>query len=129
MIWIIFKFFIIRPEVTITLTLAAIPISFFPDVDQNFKKTLGHRNWFTHSIILWLIIYIFNIGDIMILTMMLGVGIHCLSDCRFRSEKQKGYYTIKWFKGKGLDGFGSTLYLTLNFIVSLSLFLGVVLVN
>jgi len=127
LLWVIFGVVLQKPYFTITQIIAAVPISFFPDVDQNFSF-LGHRNWFTHSIILWVIIYIFN-PHFIFLTLQLGIGFHCLCDIRLRPEKQVGYYTIKWFKGKGLNGLQSTAWLNLNFWISFILFAVIVLIN
>ena len=135
-LWIIFGLWLGKPYFNITQVIAAIPISFFPDIDQNFKM-LGHRNWFTHSIILWVVIYLFNPHFIFLL-LMLGIGFHCLMDIRLQPKKQVGYYTIKWYgyRGtnlkysyKGMDGLLSTYYLTINFAISFIVFITIVLVN
>lgn len=113
-----------KPYFTITQVISAIPISFFPDVDQNFKF-LGHRNWFTHSIIIWEFVYIFNLHFIFLI-LILAIGLHCLCDVRFRSKKQVGFYTIKLlgiksfgrYRYKNLNGKWSTVWLIINFCVA-----------
>ncbi|MBD3196564.1 MAG: hypothetical protein GF317_16025 [Candidatus Lokiarchaeota archaeon] len=143
-LWGVFNIWLGKEYISITQILTAIPLSYFPDIDTNFKF-LGHRNWFTHSIILWVGIYYFNPHSIFLL-IVLAVGFHCLCDCRVKRSKQRGYYTIKILpivimfrvdfylrfipllksgkvRYKGLNGRNSTIWLLLNFIVSLGLFL------
>ncbi len=135
-LWLLFGIYLKKDYFTITQVIAAIPISFFPDVDKNFL-VMGHRNWFSHSILLWIIIYIYN-PYFIFLILMLGIGFHCLLDINFEKERQKGYYTIKWFgyslktskwHYKGLNGKNSTIWLFLNFFIALSLFIYVIGAN
>lgn len=140
-LWIVFGLVLNKTYFTITQVLAAISISFFPDIDRNFKA-LGHRHWFTHSIILWEVVYAFNL-HFEFLLLVLGVGFHCLCDIRINPKKQVGFYTIKLYgykienpdkkakeryiwKYKSLDGATSTLLLNLNFWIAFIQFLLVI---
>jgi len=133
-LWLIFNIWLKKEFFTITQIIAAIPISFFPDVDHNFK-VMGHRNWFTHSIVLWEVVYLFN-QHFIFLTLMLGIGFHCLCDIRLQPKKQVGYYTIKWFGMKNLgrytypnlNGVYSTLWLSLNFLIAFIQFIVIVVI-
>lgn len=126
-LWIIFRFYFDKEYFTISQLIAAIPLTFFPDVDTNFKKTLGHRNWFMHSIILWVIIYILN-PYFVFLAIVLAVGLHCLCDLRFCRQQQVGFYCIKVIGDWDLNGRWSTLWLVVNFIVAFAIFSYVVIV-
>lgn len=150
-LWGFFNVFLQKEYLNITQVLAAIPLSYFPDIDTNFKA-LGHRNVFTHSIILWCIIYIFN-PHIIYLLITLSVGFHCLCDCHLlKKDKRRGFYTIKLIpivklftthyalhiipilkcgkvEYKGLNGKWSTVWLLMNFVVGGGLFLSVVGIN
>jgi len=133
-LWLIFNIWLKKEFFTITQIIAAIPISFFPDVDHNFK-VMGHRNWFTHSILLWEVVYLFN-QHFIFLTLMLGIGFHCLCDIRLQPKKQVGYYVIKWFGVKkngrytylNLNGGYSTLWLNLNFWIAFIQFIIIVVI-
>lgn len=113
---------IVFEKITITLVLAAIPLSYFPDIDNNFKQTIGHRNIITHSIILWVIIGIFNPNSIFVF-IIAAVGFHCLCDIRWMKRKQTGYYTIKYTAHKGMNGYLSTIWLLGNAIISITIFI------
>ncbi len=95
----------------ITISLIALPtaMTIFPDVDAGTKY---HRNIFTHSIIIWIFVFIFNP---MLLTALvcLGVGVHCLCDISLKTKG--GFYTIKWYR-KGFNYKWSTIWLLLQFI-------------
>ncbi|KKN34035.1 hypothetical protein LCGC14_0797960 [marine sediment metagenome] len=133
-LWLIFNIWLKKEYFTITQIIAAIPISFFPDVDHNFK-VMGHRNWFSHSIILFEIVYLFN-HDSIFLILILGIGFHCLCDIRLQPKKQVGYYTIKWFgikkngkyKYPNLNGKYSTVWLNLNFWIAFIQFIIIVVI-
>ena len=71
----------------------------FPDVDQFFKSSLGHRSIITHSILLPLILFFINpvksnfFGKILIVGLLLGIGLHLSADLHPRSWH--GYANIK----------------------------------
>ena len=142
-LWIVFGLVLNKDYFTISLVIVAIPITFFPDIDLKFNA-LGHRNFFTHSIILWCILFYFNPSFLFILFIFVN-GLHCFADCRWNSRKRIGYYTVKifmymafnihhkdadnitvWRTVWGMNGACSTLYLILNFIISI-IILGVFL--
>lgn len=133
-LWVIFNLWFGKDYFTITQVIAAIPLSFFPDIDKNFGF-LGHRSWFTHSIILWEIVYIFN-PHFIFLIIILAIGFHCLCDIRIKRRKRTGFYTIKWFgilrpnghwKYKGMGGRNSTIWLMCNFILVFIQFIIIIL--
>ncbi|KKN90817.1 hypothetical protein LCGC14_0224000 [marine sediment metagenome] len=127
---------LIVPEVQITEIIFPSVLATFPDIDKQFK-ILGHRSAVTHSIIIPFIVYLFN-PYMDYLLIMLSITIHGLLDIRISKKKQVGYYTIKWFgysigagkwRYKGMNGKNSTIWLSLNFFISLSLFIYVIGAN
>jgi len=110
-------------RITITLVFSAIIYSVIPDIDLIFKEYLGHRNIILHSIIPWFIIWCFNPYTTFVLNMSV-VGVHCLLDCRWNRNKQRGFYTITtWNRCKRLNGRWSTVWLLSNFAVSFTFLL------
>lgn len=123
-----FLFFIIIwifiPIIRITDIIIAIFISICPDVDLKFPKRLGHRSVWTHSIILPLILFIFQPMTMTVL-FIVSFGLHCACDLRFK--RIGGKYTIKIIKlghTIGLDYDGSTVWLLGNFLFSLLILIG-----
>ena len=115
-LWIIF------PRITISMVFISIMAAYAPDADQNFEM-LGHRSFWSHNSLIWLIFFIFN-PDVYLLTISLALGFHCLLDLRF--TKQVGFYTIKilkintgtlWYSKYRMNGTQTTAWLILNFIV------------
>ena len=117
----------------IELTLIFIPIAFtiFSDVDAG---TPYHRNFLTHSNIIWFIVWFYNPSFITALV-CLSVGVHCLLDVNLYPSSWKGMYLIKFGRhglfwwSKGHQGRYSTLWLIGNFIwgiVVLCIQLGVI---
>lgn len=118
-------------QITTTLIMIPTAMSLFPDVDAG---TRYHRYWLCHSIIPWVIVWLFNP---MLLTALicLGVGIHCLLDIHLNRAKMTGFYTIKLFrvlklhlgsweyKMIGLNGIKSTLWLFINFLIAILILL------
>lgn len=106
----------------IELTMIFIPMAFtiFSDVDVG---TPYHRNFLTHSIMIWFVVWWYNP---MIITALvcLAVGLHCLLDITLWPSSWTGFYLIRfgkhglfWFK-KGKQGLLSTLWLIGNFVLS-----------
>jgi len=116
-------------RVTLSMLPAPIIITLYPDLDHHFET---HRNFFFHSIFLWVIIFFFN-QDIYHLLFILSVGVHLLCDITPRPSKWTGFYVLKWRKGgvfkKGplKQGVMSTFWYFGNF--SAALFLFIVLVD
>lgn len=112
-------------KITITLVMAAFVYCLVPDLDQlkGIKEFVGHRFFLSHSIIIWVIIGIFNPDPIFILIPAV-IGLHCLMDIRWVRNEQKGYYTICFFFGLRLNGFWSTVWLLVNFIISFIFLIG-----
>lgn len=110
----------------ITLSLILIPIAMvlFPDVDAGTKI---HRHFLTHSIIAWFGVWLYN-PSILTALVCVAIGFHCLCDINGLNPKRwRGSYTIK-FTTYGLNGKLSTLWLFMNFILSL-IILGVSIVS
>ena len=135
-LWIICRFIFNKEYFTITLVIAAIPICLYNDIDTSINA-LGHRNLFFHSIILWVIIFLFNPTFLFIL-FIFASGLHCLLDVRYNSSKRTGFYTIKiwmrlslsllnmekqWKTLWGMSGAWSTVWLILQFLISI-IFMG-----
>ena len=133
---------VLIPKIQLTEIIFPIVLSTFPDLDLGFKS-LGHRSALTHSLLLPLIVYLFN-PYMDYLLIILTVGIHLMCDTRFAKGKRKGFYCIKilrikklmyhsttegvelvWKTKWGLNGFWSTIFLQLQFIISVIIFIGV----
>lgn len=99
-----------------TLAIACFVFGVFPDFDQfsNDKKVklVYHRNIVTHSIVPWVLVWVFNPFTIFVLINGV-VGVHLLMDLRWSRKKQTGFYTIKYYK-KGMSGKASTAWLAVN---------------
>lgn len=114
--------YFIFPVITITNLLEAWIYGIIPDVDLKFKKELGHRNIIFHSIIPWIFVFFFN--PFTVNALILGaVGLHLLLDVRWHRKRQKGFYTIKITRKKGLNGKKSTIWLIFNGIIGIILFI------
>ena len=115
-------FTLIFKEITISIMWISIIYGIASDLDNLnvkwFKTHITHRHWLFHSIIVPIIVFLFN-PHILMLMPITAIGFHCLLDCRYNRSKQRGYYTIKLFRGYGLDGFKSTIWLLLNYTISL----------
>jgi hypothetical protein len=115
---------IIIPSIHISEIIIAIFLSICSDIDLKFKKRMGHRSIWTHSIILPFIVFLFLPFTLTILFIS-SFGLHCSCDLKFR--KVGGTYTIKIIKifGKtiGLNYEQSTIWLLLNFLFSFALLL------
>lgn len=134
-LWIVFNVLLGNKEFTMTQSLAAIAISLYPNIDENIKS-IGHRSWVTHGILIWVIIWLFNM-DFIFIQMILAIGIHCLLDLRYAMTDPErsfffpitliGYKTLKegkWeWKHVTTTPLWSVVWLTINFIVSVIIFL------
>ena len=71
----------------------------FPDIDQMFQKSLGHRSIITHSILLPLLLILINsfkpkaLVNILIMGIFLGIGLHLSAD--LHPSSWHGYANIK----------------------------------
>ena len=71
----------------------------FPDIDQSFQNSLGHRSIITHSILLPILLFFINplrfniFGKILIIGLFLGIGLHLSADLHPKSWH--GYANIK----------------------------------
>jgi hypothetical protein len=119
---IVFAYF---DKITVTLCIAAFIYGLVPDLDQlkGIKQFIGHRWFLSHSIIIWIIVGVFNPDPIFVLIPAI-IGFHCLMDVRWVRNQQKGYYTISIMPGWRLNGFWSTIWLLVNFIVSFTFLIG-----
>jgi len=118
------------PIIQITDIIFPVFITIFPDVDQAFRKRLGHRSMWTHSVILPLLVFIFNPTTTYVL-ILLSIGIHLICDLRF--TKQMGFYNIiilkvylsnkVHFPKYRLNGQQTTAWLIVNFLVALIIFI------
>ena len=108
-------------EIKLTMIFIPIALSLFPDADL---KLNSHRNFLFHSVILWLVVFIFN-PSLMMALVCLSIGIHCISDITLIPSAWKGFYTLKLVGNrpffmfiKGCRGLLTTLWLLVNFIIS-----------
>lgn len=133
---ILIYYYILDSSILIPMIYLAIPIgAVFPDLDLAFGQRY-HRHWLFHSIlwliVCWVLALMYPIFMLFIALLMYSVGIHLLCDMRFR--KVGGTYTIKLFevpitrKVKGLNYGKSTLWLFLNFLLSIILLIITILV-
>lgn len=125
-----FIFFIVLwlliPKINVTDIIFPIFVTIFPDVDLKFKKILGHRSIWTHSIILPLIVFIFT-PEILQVLILIAIGLHLLCDIKF--TKMQGYATLIIlnvyitpkirFPRYRLTGKQSNLWLLGNFIMAM----------
>ena len=108
-------------EIKFTMIFIPIALSLFPDTDL---KLNSHRNFLFHSIILWVVVLMYNPSLIMAL-ICLSVGIHLLFDITLNPSAWKGFYTLKLVGNKPFfifsrngRGLWTTLWLLINFIIS-----------
>ena len=111
-------------EITFTMIFIPIALSLFPDVDI---KLNSHRNFFLHSTLIWIIVFLYNPSMIMALG-CLSIGIHLLLDITITPSKLRGTYTLKFVKSrpffwflKKKRGLATTLWLFINFLLSVIL--------
>jgi len=110
---------ILFKDVTISLILIPILYIIIPDTDLRFNS---HRNVFLHSLLIPIIVLIFNLSLLTIL-IILSFGLHCLCDISVL-KKKGGAFTIKYFGMKSIGGFWfAEVWLILNFVVSLIIFI------
>lgn len=150
-LWIFVKYILKKEYFIWVFILPSIAIAWAPDIDQAVPMW-GHRSCLTHSIIPEVVLFLFilpyeiDMLSFLFLVWIPVIGLHDLADCRWNSRKRTGYYTIKvlmrpafgfihketgkkitiWKTWWGLGGGASTLYLIINFIVSI-IILGVFL--
>lgn len=112
-------------EITFTLILYPMFLNLMPDIDQTFGS---HRNILTHSLILPILVFLFNPNLFNILC-LLAFGFHCLCDITIHPKKWRGFYTIKIWRGNffpntdsSLKGFMSTFWLFINGLVAIIIF-------
>lgn len=118
------------PKIHITDIFFPIFMTIFPDIDLAFEKRLGHRSMWTHSIILPLLVFIFNPISAYAL-ILLSIGIHLLCDLRF--TKKMGFYNIiilniylsnmVHFPRYRLKGNQTSAWLVVNFLIALIIFI------
>ena len=108
--------------VRLSMIFAPIVITLAPDIDLNFKS---HRNFFSHSIFLWVFILGVNF-DVYHAMFVLSVGFHLLCDITLFPSKWVGYYCVKWWKGgifpAGRQGVMSTMWYLFNFVGAVAIF-------
>ena len=108
--------------VRLSAIFAPIFITLFPDVDLHLGS---HRNWFFHSVFLWVAILLFNF-DIYHALFVVSVGFHLLCDITLFPSKWVGYYCVKWWKRgmfpRGRQGVMSTMWYVFNFVCALAIF-------
>lgn len=104
--------------ITLSMIFAPIVLTLYPDIDQHLGS---HRNWFFHSILLWVILFWFN-PEMLYLLFIVAVGFHCLCDITPFPSKWTGYYCVKWWKHglfpAGKKGGMSTGWYLGNFILA-----------
>jgi len=122
----------ISKDITISVSLLGIFWSaLVPDTDHLFKR---HRDIIFHTILIPLIIYLFNIGNPMGVAILYGHGVHLLGDCKWWKVKinmdGKKYYNRKggtWcimynpFTRKRLSNLYTRLIFLSNFGIALTI--------
>lgn len=103
--------------------LFPVALTLFPDSDNNF---VPHRNWLTHSIIPWSIIYFIEPTHI-VLVAIVSIGFHCVCDIQLAKKKRTGWYTISFYPFKRINGNWSTVWLMMNFIIAMTILIVVML--
>lgn len=122
---------LVIPKIQVTDIIFPVFLTIFPDIDLAFEKRLGHRSMWTHSIILPLLIFLFNSISAYAL-ILLSIGIHLACDVDI-FRKKGGFYTIvilnMYLSNKvkvpkyRLKSVQSTVWLIVNFFISLSIFI------
>ena len=112
-------------SITLSMIPAPIVVTLYPDIDL---KLGSHRNWFFHSIILWVIVAACDPG-IRSMLFVVSTGIHLVCDITPRPSKWSGYYCLKWWK-RGIfrhmsirQGVMSTAWYFFNFVFAFGLLL------
>ena len=106
---------ILIPTITITAIIVGLVFVVLPDTDLKFKS---HRNFIAHSIIIWVIVFVFN-PSVITLAMIQGIAIHCAFDLKFKRSGMTGFYCISfWGYKKMLNGIQSTIWLWCNVIAT-----------
>lgn len=117
------------PKIQITDIIFPAFLTIFPDIDQAFPKRLGHRSIWTHSIILPLLVFLFNPTPAYAL-ILFSIGLHLILDFKF--TKRMGFYNIIiwniYLSNKvkvpkyRLKSVQTTIWLVGNFLISLFIF-------
>ena len=117
---------ILIPAIQLTDIFYPIVLTILPDIDLKFDS-LGHRSVITHSLLIPLIVYVFNPYMVNLL-IILSVGIHCSCDVTLKPKRWQGGYTIKvlkirnpwrgWMVKKSLNGNWSTVWLLSQFLLA-----------
>ena len=95
----------------------------FPDKDQMFQKSLGHRSIITHSILLPLLLILINsfkpkiLINIFIIGVFLGIGLHLSADLHPKNWNWYGYANIKLPSNKSIGAL-SPIWIAGNAIIS-----------
>ena len=95
----------------------------FPDIDQMFQKSLGHRSIITHSILLPLLLILINsfkpktLVNIFIIGIFLGIGLHLSADLHPKNWNWYGYANIKLPSNKSIGAL-SPIWIAGNAIIS-----------
>ena len=96
----------------------------FPDKDQMFQKSLGHRSIITHSILLPLLLILINsfkpkiLINIFIIGVFLGIGLHLSADLHPKNWNWYGYANIKLLSNKSIGAL-SPIWIGANAIISI----------
>lgn len=118
------------PKIQITDIVFPVFLTIFPDIDLAFEKRLGHRSMWTHSIILPLLVFLFNPISAYTLV-LLSIGLHLA--CDFKFTKRMGFYNIIilniYLSNKvkvpryRLNGKQTSAWLIANFLLALTIFM------
>lgn len=109
--------------ITVTMCMIAFVWAIVSDWDNldMVKQFIGHRNIITHSIIIPVIIMIFNpVSELMMIVPIMGL--HCLMDLKIRKKQRVGYANITLTSAIRLGGKASTIWLLSNFLLSFTIF-------